>query len=181
MLSNLEPNLSQVDKMVAEHSATISRLKKQSEFDVKNANEAEMEQNIWINWIVSLPRDKADKILDINPIEERLRDIHVIGKGSRLETDFGNYYTSIGDTEKAIREARWEAKALKMVGKQGVVESSELARSGSISVDGGGTWRAISESGTLPNGARVQVIGSTRLSKPNEVSLPYLRVKRAIS
>lgn len=65
-----------------------------------------MEQDIWILWMATL---SDASVLDLNPIENRLRAVGVIGpNNSRLNIDFG-FYTFYWEEDEARDAARVEA------------------------------------------------------------------------
>jgi hypothetical protein len=64
----------------------------------------ELEQDIWIIWMASLPNAQSD-ILDLDEIEDRLHAIKVLGETSRLDMDFGRW-TSEEDELDALAAAR---------------------------------------------------------------------------
>jgi hypothetical protein len=72
--------------------------------------EVAVEANIWIMWIASL-KDSESDILDLDAIEDRLRDINVLGPGSILGVDFG-LWTSEDDELAALAAARSQADVI---------------------------------------------------------------------
>lgn len=81
-------------------------------FAAGSTSERRLEQDIWIIWMDSLAYSESD-ILDRDAIENRLHNIGVLGTPSRLNVDFGEYWTSEEDELNALRAAGPEAARLR--------------------------------------------------------------------
>jgi hypothetical protein len=68
---------------------------------------SEIEKDIWVLWMATIP-DSESKILDRDPIEDHLTEIHVLGPGSLLGVDFG-WWTFESDCLAALAAARPKA------------------------------------------------------------------------
>jgi hypothetical protein len=123
-----------------------------------------IEANIWIVWMGGLSSQAANRIIDDDAIEDRLREVGVIGQTGRagiLAVDFGSW-TSQDDTDEARLRAHFEAARMEMVGLPGIVK--ELAGGGSawILVQGRPRLLEATVSGGTPTvGAAVVVTGSS--------------------
>lgn len=73
-------------------------------------SEIAVEADIWIMWMASL-KDSESDIFDLDAIEDRLRDINVLGPGGILDVDFG-LWTSEDDELAALAAARSYAEAI---------------------------------------------------------------------
>jgi len=70
----------------------------------------EVERDIWIMWMASLPDSQSD-VLDLDAIENYLAQIGLLGPGGTLGVDFG-IYTSEDDEREALAAARSHNTAL---------------------------------------------------------------------
>jgi len=80
-------------------------------YDPMSPTDDQMEKDIWILWMASLSDDDSD-VLDLDAIEDHLHAKGILGRGSRLGVDFGNY-TSEEDELAAIAAARRQAAPIR--------------------------------------------------------------------
>lgn len=100
-----------LDRLLTQKLAALDRLNARLDAS-PNYPTDEIEQDIWIFWMSSLPDSESD-ILDLDAIEDHLKDIHVLGGGSsRLGVDFG-LWTSKSDELEALASARNKSSAIR--------------------------------------------------------------------
>ncbi|MEH2026803.1 eCIS core domain-containing protein [Nostoc sp.] len=82
-----------------------------SAYDPTKPGVDQIEKDIWIMWMGTLSNDDSD-ILDLDNIEDHLKNIGILGNGGLLGVDFGDY-TSEDDELAALAAARPRAATIK--------------------------------------------------------------------
>lgn len=146
-----------IDARLADGRAAINQLRTDAAAARAAANAHVMEQDLWIRWMAPMSSDVANQVLDLNPIEDHLTAIGVLGPGGRLGVDFGAW-TSHADTDDARRRAYWMTRRMDLIGHQGLVARADA---GGVFVDFPGQpklWQVtVAGSASLQRGTAVQV------------------------
>jgi hypothetical protein len=125
-LRSAETATAGLDQRIAEGQAALTAMRAAAASALAQASQRTMEQDIWIRWIGPMGSQTANQALDLDPIEDHLHAIGVLGPNSRLGVSFGDW-TSQDDTDDARRRAYWATRRMDLVGRSGLVARADQA------------------------------------------------------
>jgi hypothetical protein len=177
-IGGVERAAAAVDTQVAAGHRDLDALKLEYDRMAAKGTELELEKQIWVKWMATLrissdPALSQTGVLDINAIENHLRDIGVLGDeslgGSMLGIDFGGW-TTAPDENAAAASAR-EYSAIMVNRGQSFRVITACNPDGVIDLPGSrapraGFWlpgqRARSTAGAIAVGQQATITGAVR-------------------